>query len=209
MRTCARVRMRTDGVFRRLGDGQLKLIAKIVALNFEYRSATKMGHVTGGLISHLTGALSTHLSARPMLPPFFLHYRCCHCLIGCVAVISLFCLRLLMGAVAGKWVFPVQLLFAGGENYADRPFDLNLVNQGPRDSDGNHPSGQYTVNGWQDTDSFVNFMVVVIDFIKGSAATTATTARPPPSLRRYHGALCRSKQFCRLSSDISVLWQVS
>ena len=72
MRTCARVRMRTDGVFRRLGDGQLKLIAKIVALNFEYRSATKMGHVTGGLISHLTGALSTHLSARPMLPPPFL-----------------------------------------------------------------------------------------------------------------------------------------
>ena len=182
MRTCARVRMRTDGVFRRLGDGQLKLIAKIVALNFEYRSATKMGHVTGGLISHLTGALSTHLSARPMLPPFFLHYRCCHCLIGCVAVISLFCLRLLMGAVAGKWVFPVQLLFAGGENYADRPFDLNLVNQGPRDSDGNHPSGQYTVNGWQDTDSFVNFMVVVIDFIKGSAATTVTTGA---RLRRW------------------------
>jgi len=113
-----------DEIFLRLGDGQLKLIAKIVALNFEYRSATKMGHVTGGLISHLTG----------------------------------------------KWVFPVQLLFAGGENYADRPFDLNLVNQGPRDSDGNHPSGQYTVNGWQDTDSFVNFMVVVIDFIKGRRA---------------------------------------
>jgi len=113
-----------DEIFLRLGDGQLKLIAKIVALNFEYRSATKMGHVTGGLISHLTG----------------------------------------------KWVFPVQLLFAGGENYADRPFDLNLVNQGPRDSDGNHPSGQYTVNGWQDTNSFVNFMVVVIDFIKGRRA---------------------------------------